>query len=247
MASFKRELKKFWKLIWEFIKNSLPAGLMFFTASAALMMLTMRGSTDGLEEATKPVWTETALLWTLVCGLAACAYEGVLMYAYGGTNYEMLVSGNIKRTAGGEYHDSKHKEEKEYRVWKGFVIGAFIGVFTIIIGILFGANQEAFGAEKLPTGMAILMLVGFFISGWSIIPFYLINNTGIYVSYYFSCLFAILPIIVAGVFYILGAYGRRGKAIKKQAEADKAAANKQEKQKKINYGGLPGTKPKKRK
>jgi hypothetical protein len=46
--------------------------------------------------------------------------------------------------------------------------------------------------------------------------------------------------------YIAGAYSRRSKRLRQQRLEDKAveAANKP---KKINYGGLPGTKPKKRK
>ena len=250
MKTFKKKLKKFGKLIWEFFKNSLPASLMFCTAGIVLMMLTMKGGSDALEETVKHTWTSTSLLWTIVCAVAACGYEGLLMYAYGGTHYEMLVSGNLKRTSELGYRDSKHKEEKEYRAWKGFAVGAFVALFTIVFGIIFGCNQKALSAdtaENLSTGMAILLLVGFFLSGWSIIPLYLMNATGIYVSYFWSCLFGILPIIVAGVFYIIGAYGRRNKVIRQQELADKAAATATQKPKKINYGGLPGTKPKKRK
>ena len=58
---------------------------------------------------------------------------------------------------------------------------------------------------------------------------------------------ALLPLIVGGVFYVIGAYGKRAKAIKAQELADKASKEQVEKPKKINYGGLPGTKPKKRK
>jgi hypothetical protein len=83
------------------------------------------------------------------------------MYAYGGTHYEMLVSGNLKRTSELGYRDSKHKEEKEYRAWKGFAVGAFVALFTIVFGIIFGCNQKALSAdvaENLSTGMAILLL-----------------------------------------------------------------------------------------
>ena len=58
--------------------------------------------------------------------------------------------------------------------------------------------------------------------------------------------FAIV-LILELVMYILGAYGRRNKVIREQEIADKAAKAEAEKVKKINYGGLPGTKPKKRK
>ena len=245
MSTFKKGLKKFGRYVWEFFKNSLPAVLMFFTAGTVLLMLTMKGSENELEEV-KIAWDNTKLLWTIVCGVAACAYEGLLMYACGGTHYEQLVSGNLKRTAD-TYYDSKHREEKEYRPWKGFVIGCFIAIYTIIFGLIFGFNQEALAAKDLSTGTSVLLLIGFFISGWSILPFYYLNAGGVYVSYFWSCAFAILPILIGGIFYIVGAYGRRNKVIRQQEAADKASKAQMEKPKKINYGGLPGTKPKKRK
>ena len=70
--------------------------------------------------------------------------------------------------------------------------------------------------------------------------------SGAAVSYYWSCLLGILPIAICGAFYIIGAYGKRAKAIKAQELADKASQAQAEKPKKINYGGLPGTKPKKK-
>jgi hypothetical protein len=73
------------------------------------------------------------------------------------------------------------------------------------------------------------------------------NANGFAISYYWSCLFGLLPIAVTGAFYIIGAYGRRNKALREQRIADAQAAAEANRVKKINYGGLPGTKPKKRK
>ena len=75
------------------------------------------------------------------------------------------------------------------------------------------------------------------------------NQAGIAVSYYYSLFLAILPILVTGGVYIAGAYARRNKALRQQHLAELAAKAEEEKKKnkKINYGGLPGTKPKKRK
>jgi hypothetical protein len=49
--------------------------------------------------------------------------------------------------------------------------------------------------------------------------------------------------------YIAGAYARRNKAIRQQLLAEQAekAEEERRKNKKVNYGALPGTKPKKRK
>ena len=68
-----------------------------------------------------------------------------------------------------------------------------------------------------------------------------------HISYFLTCLFALVPIAVSGGFYIAGAYARRAKAVRQQLIADKAAEAEVNRVKKINYGGLPGTKPKKRK
>ena len=78
-------------------------------------------------------------------------------------------------------------------------------------------------------------------------PFYLMNANGLAVSYYWSCLFGVLPILVSGALYIVGAYARRNKALREQRIADAQAEAQANKVKKINYGALPGTKPRKRK
>lgn len=243
MANFKKTMKKIGRHTWEFFKSSLPAALMYFCAGTILMMLTMKE--DALQ------WDGKKLAWTLVCGIAAAAYNAFLAYAQGGNGYEMLVSGNIKRTSvydrGGEYKISSHKYAREYRPWKGFVIGAFIGIFTILTGIIFGCNQTAIDEKSMGKGVAVLMIVFFLLSGWSILPFYYMNGSGIYVNYFASCLFALVPIAVTGGMYIAGAYGKRRKVIREQELADRAAAAEVQREKKINYGGLPGTKPRKRK
>ena len=100
---------------------------------------------------------------------------------------------------------------------------------------------------QLDKGAAIAFLIFSLLSGWSLLPFVFANLGGASVSYLVSLVLAVLPIIVTGVFYILGAYGRRAKTIKAQELADRAAAAEAAKPKKINYGGLPGTKPRKRK
>jgi hypothetical protein len=187
--------------------------------------------------------------------VGAVAYNSLAAWANGGMHYEMLVSGNVKRSAvdayGNQYKMSNHKIVKEYRVWKGFAIGAFTAILPILFGILLGANQSAIdsGSENYSKGIGIMLILSFFFSGWSVLPFYCMNHVGISVSYYLSILLAILPILVTGGMYIAGAYARRNKAIRQQHFAELAAKAEEEKKanKKINYGGLPGTKPKKRK
>ena len=246
MKTFKRILKSIGKHLWDFFKGALPSLLIYACAGSILMMLTWKDE--------KMVWDSTSILWTCVCIVAAAAYNGLLAYAQGGNSYEMLVSGNIKRRTADEYgdgyHISKHKEEKEYRVWKGFAIGGIIALFPLIFGIiagnLLGTNAPGNG-DNASWGTAVFFMVSIFISGWSVMPFYLMNANGFAVSYYWSCLFGIVPIAVSGALYIIGAYARRNKALREQRIADAQAAAQANKEKKINYGALPGTKPRKRK
>lgn len=243
MGNFKKGFKSFWAHVWEFFKAALPAILIYFCAGTILMMITM--PEDG-----SLTWDGTKLTWTLVCGIVAVAYNGLLAYAEGGNAFKMLVSGNIKRRSmdddGEGFKMSNHKYAKEYRPWKGFVIGAFAAIFTLVFGIILGCNQSRIIVGE-QTEMSWVVLVAILLTGWSILPFYFLNASGIYVSYFVTCAFAVLPIIVSGVLYILGAYGRRRKTIKEQELADKASQEQAQPQKKINYGGLPGTKPKKKK
>ena len=72
-------------------------------------------------------WNNTNIAWTVVCILGGAAYNALMAWAHGGSHYEMLVSGNVKRMSAeqfeGGYKMSSHKEAKEYRIWKGFAIG----------------------------------------------------------------------------------------------------------------------------
>lgn len=243
MGTATKKLKAFGGQAWQLFKWSIPSALMYICAGTMLMMFTLDDD--------QMVWDSGKLMLTIVFGLAAVAYNALVTYGFGGTGYEMLVSGNVKRVSmddyGGGFKISSHKYVQEYRVWKGFTIGAFTALYTLVFGVLFGCNQEAINAETASTGISTLLLIGFFISGWILMPLYYLNASGVAISYFVACAFAIVPIAVSGAFYILGAYGKRNKALKQQMIAERAAKAEATKEKKINYGGLPGTKPKKRK
>ena len=242
-GTVKKELKKFGRYVWELFKASLPIAFMFFCAGTILMMLTMKGE--------KLQWNGSTLTWTLVCGIGGVAYDALVSWANGGSHYEMLVSGNVKRISaeqmGEGYRISSHKEAKEYRVWKGFAIGAFAAIWSLIFGLVFGCNQAEINSGDMRKGLAVLVLLGFLLSGWSILPFYYLNAVGKTVNYFWTLPFALIPIVITGAFYIIGAYSRRNKRLREQAIAARAAEAEANREKKINYGALPGTKPKKRK
>ena len=249
MSTFKKKMRKTGRQIWELFKGSVHALLMYCCAGSVIMMITMKE--DGFK------LDNSKLIWTIVCIAVAIAYNALVSYAQGGQGYEMLVSGNMKRHSadayGEAYKISSHKEAKEYRVWKGFAIGGFTALFTVVCGIIFGANGDVVNSlytgeqQNLGAGFGILLIVCILLAGWSLLPVFFMNANGIAVSYYLSILFGLIPVAMTGAMYIVGAYGKRNKTIRAQELADRQAQAQAEKPKKINYGGLPGTKPRKRK
>ncbi len=239
-----KTVKRAGRYTWEMFKNSILASIMYFCASAVLTMVLMRDEV---------AWGGTKILWTVVCILGAAGYQALVAWANGSMQYEMLVSGNVKRSTydayGNEYKMSNHKECKEYRPWKGFVVGGFVALLPLVFGIIWGCNQAKIDSGNMGKGLAIVVLISWFLSGWSLLPFYAINYTGGSVSYFVSLVLVLIPIAVSGIMYIAGAYRRRNKAIRLQMLAEKAAEEEAARRanKKINYGALPGTKPKKRK
>ena len=245
MANFKKKFKFYAGYVWQLIKDSLPSGIMYICAGSILMMLTIKVKESEI------VFKNSVVVWSVVCIVAAAAYNGLIMWATGGQQSELLAAGNVRRTSeqlyGEVYKISKHKEVKEYRLWKGFVVGGIIALFTVIVGIVWGVKQAQIDARLAQGKIGITELLGIMLSGWSVVPVYYANFTGSDISYFVTIVFALLPIVVTAAFYIGGAYARRNKNLRRQMIADKAAADAANKAKKINYGGLPGTKPKKKK
>ncbi len=245
MAKFKQKFKFYAGYLWQLIKDALPAAVMYVCAGSILMMAAIK--VNDLDVRFK----DSAMVWTVICLLAAFGYNALISWASGGQQYEMLVSGNVRRKTeqmyGEGYKISKHKEVKEYRVWKGFVVGALISVFSIIVAIVWGVRGADINARVAEGKIAPTEMTGIMLSGWSVMPIYYANATGSNISYFVCLAFSLIPIVITAGCYIGGAYSRRNKRVREQQIADKAAERAAEKQKKINYGGLPGTKPKKKK
>ncbi|MBQ8427918.1 MAG: hypothetical protein IJX18_01540 [Clostridia bacterium] len=251
MSNFKKRLKTVWTWIWECLKRSFISFIMYITLSFVLFMFTNQDQTwaDGM--------TTSRLWWCIGVVVAAVAYNAFTAFVEGGNGYDMLVAGNMKRMTSkeGMLKMSSHKVHKEYRAWKGFAIGGLVCLITVITGLIWGANQQAIDQVLLTDQdtavsmvVRVLLFIGMFAWGWATLPFIFINAGGTYVSYYLIMLFGLLPVVISGIFYIVGAYARRRKKLNLQ-EAEARAAEEAEKVKsqKINYGGLPGTKPNKKK
>ena len=140
MAKFKDGCKRVWKWIWECIKHSIMPLVMYITCSIAMAMFAF--SVQGSEVH----WAYGTPARYLICvgvGLVPLVYQGLLAFFLGANGYDMLVAGNMKRmTYEGEVRMSSHKEEKEYRVWKGFAIGVIASLITVFVAILWGCNQR---------------------------------------------------------------------------------------------------------
>lgn len=245
MANFKKKFKFYLGYAWQLFKDALPSWIMYICAGSILMMISIKVKENQI------IFKNGIVVWAVICTLGAAAYNGLLMWANGGQQYEMLAAGNVRRNSqqlyGEEYKISKHKEVKEYRLWKGFVVGGILAMLPIIVAIVWGVKQPQIDARLAQGKIAPTELFGIMLSGWSVVPVYYANATGSNISYFVTMAFALIPIAVTAAFYIGGAYARRNKNIRRQMIADKAAEDAANKTKKINYGGLPGTKPKKRK
>lgn len=234
MSVQKKKSSLFGRVIKDLLANSFTPILMNACMSMILLMIV----SNKIENETL---TQSGMfIWGAVMGLVALGYNGVFLYMVGGNQYEMLVSGNMKRSSSTQLTMNKYVEEKEFRFYKGFLYGFVVSIPLIVSGILLGARPE-----RTSLGMLILELL----AGWAGLPFYYTNTQKLFppVNGYLSLLYALLPIVVSGVFYIVGGYARRNKTLRAQEEQLRKIEEINSKPKKINYGGLPGTKPRKKK
>lgn len=242
MNAIKKKAGEFFRTLRECFVHSLVPLFMYLSMSGMLLVVISRNADDAGNVA-----QGTVLTASIICGLIAAAYNALMAWGCGGTHFEQLVSGNMKRRSaeelGSDLTITGYKAHKEYRPWKGFVIGLFIALPVLAGGLLFGNYQQEILAGTTSKAAGVWIVIFMFLAGWATIPFRYLNAP----YWGVSATFALIPVIVTGVFYIVGAYSRRASVAKKQALADRKSAEQTQKPKKINYGGLPGTKPNRRK
>lgn len=154
-----------------------------------------------------------------VCIAGGAAFNAHLCYHYGILHYDAYLTGALHRKnelfgipSGGDHH-----VEREYRPWKGFLIGFFIGVPVLIIAAFVPLIPDIAG-----TGLMMF-------AAWSILPVKWISNDN---SSIWAMVMIALPIIISGIFYIVGAHVERdkkaGESEREEAvkEAGKKARNK---------------------
>ncbi len=146
------------------------------------------------------------------CILCGAAFNAHLCYTYGRTHYDAYATGCIHRRNAvfGIASGGDHRPEREYRVWKGFLIGLCTGAPVLIIGVFAHFFK---GAE-----LALMM-----IAGWSVFPIQWIRLALPGTSAAYSLLMVLLPVLVSGVFYIIGARLEKRKKEEQAARAERVA------------------------
>ncbi len=181
------------RVIWECLKRAIVPFVMYLTMSFLLLACML------LED------KNIVLMYILsaVCILGAGAYNAHLCFLSGKTHYDAYLTGCIHRKNArlGIPSGKEHRVEREYRFWKGFLIGFLIGVPVIICASIAGANPASSAA-----GFSMIVLILF--AGWAVIPITWFEGA----SAFWAMLLIIYPIIISGVFYIVG--GEKQKSIK---------------------------------
>lgn len=202
----------FWRIQAECWRRMVTPFLMYLFMSTILL---------ATQAISAPNLTWLKILLGTLCILIGMAFNAHLTYSYGVLHYDAYLTGNIhrKNLAYGIESGGDHRPEREYSPWKGFYIGFLIGIPVIILGIVVAAS----GSASVPGGIAGAALVMF--AGWAIIPISWIR--GAHLGW--SIAMVIVPIVVSGVFYIVGAM-REKKKKEAQAARDEAVKKLQEEQ-----------------
>ena len=206
-----------WQLFWRIQRESwrrmLTPALMYFFMS--LMMLAV--------QVIEIVWLQIVL--GVACIAGGIFFNAHLMFHFGDAHYDTFLSGRLYRKREQEegiFTAPDHHVEKEYRPWKGFFIGFLIGLPVILLGILSGALEGTTAGNAMLWAFAML-------AGCAIVPITWLRNyvSGLAgLSYFWTIPTVIVPIVVSGVFYMLGAWNNQRKRTRREEReaAIKAAA-----------------------
>lgn len=145
---------------------------------------------------------------TALCLAMGVFYNGHLCYNAGKLHFAAYSSGELyrKREAEGIPMPHDHRPEREYRAWKGFLIGFYVGLPAVILSLAGGIVQLTAANGFIPTLLAVIFML---ISGWAFFPItcaYAV--TGVTISWFWSLLMVLLPIAVSGAMYLVGAHSR---------------------------------------
>ena len=163
-------------------------------------------------------WYEVLL--GAACIACGAAFNAHLTFSYGKMHYDSYLTGCIhrKNKLFGIQSGGDHRPEQEYPWLKDLLIGFYVGVPVLVMGLFAALPATRSGRE---TAMDML-------AGWAIFPIQWIRSflyPGVSdwayppVSGGYSMLMIFLPILVSGVFYFVGAMVQKRN---KEAEAARA-------------------------
>ena len=134
----------------------------------------------------------------IACILVAALFNAHLMYHTGVLHYDNYLTGELHRrnAAYGIKSGGDHRPEREFRPWKGFYIGLLIGLPVILLSVL---AHFFYGVASVFFGM---------FAGGAIIPLAWFGTVDgkMLADPLWSMLFVLLPILVSGIAYLVGAY-----------------------------------------
>lgn len=197
--------KIFGRIQKECFRRSVTVYLMYLFMS--LIMLACQAINEGT--------TAVEIALGVICILIGMAFNVHLCYHVGCDHYDAYITGCLHRQNAlfGIQSGGNHRVEREYSPYKGFLIGFYVGLIVVFLGILAGVFQGTEG------GYYALMFLSMF-GGWAIIPVgWMITLVNESISYFWSLAFILIPVLVSGISYIVGAQVQRRK---KEREAERA-------------------------
>lgn len=208
--SEKKELTKwrlFWKIQKECFRRSVTIYLMYLFMSLLLLSSQAIGN------------TAAQIILGIVCVLGGMAFDAHLSYHIGADHYDSYMAGCLHRKNAlfGIQSGGDHRVEREYRLYKGFVIGLYSALPVLVFGIIaghFGVGENVLGSVA---GVALVMF-----AGWAIIPIaWLRNYAHLNINFYWTLIMMIIPILVSGIFYFVGAMLEKRKKEQESARMEK--------------------------
>ncbi len=198
--------RAFWRIQKECLRRAITPYMMYLIMSMLLLVC----------QALASVSLPLMFVLSVICILGGIAYNAHLCFLTGQKHLDAYIAGELhrKNELFGIHSGGDHRPEREYRPYKGFVIGFYVGIPVLLFGILAGA----FPALEGPGLLALIMF-----AGWAIIPVRWLNiYGGLNVSNFLSLVMIVIPVIISGVFYIVGAQVQAKKRSEREERMEEA-------------------------
>lgn len=202
--------KAFWRIQKECFRRAITPYMMYLIMSMLLLVC------QTLASFSAPLM----FILSTICILGGMAYNAHLCFLTGQKHLDAYIAGELHRKNAlfGIRSGGDHQPEREYRPYKGFVIGFYVGIPVLVFGSLAGA----FPALEGPGLLALIMF-----AGWAIIPVRWLNvYGGLDVSNFLSLAMIAIPVVVSGIFYIVGAKVQAKKRSEREERMEEAKGKK---------------------